>query len=378
MLQVTKTNCHNYVPAPNVDGSSNVARACAICIMESHIDQIKEVQTRLTSRGGIFESKITGPKTDNGWEYTNHQTWTSKWRTVKVKCSRVVEALEKLHDEQPDMIEEWGIDEALYLWELARDECCKVPGYKYVGNALKEVILLEDTKEAKSTPITIPAPKEKIVPEDDSGWATVTCTWKKRSQSQNLLSEDEDERPEPGNNLLKDLEAINHKLDWLQICFDNLSEALAHSSDEGSEETQATIIEPSGTLSAPLPRILTLSHYDVFCNTLPSALKNILPCDPRSRKTVMISPRATIIPSEDDQAVTQPHNEHAAVENRRHRLTWSRRSRKYSPSTWASPEGCEKDDTSYFRVSWLDLERLLEDTENTQDTEEDDTVGKDV
>ena len=295
-----------------------------------------------------------------------------------MKCYRVVEALEKLHDEQPDMIEEWGIDEALYLWELGRDECCKVPGYKYVGNAPKEVTLLEDSKAAKSTPIAVPAPKEKIAPEDNSGWATVTRKWKKRLQSQNLLSEDEDGQPEPGNSLLKELEAIKHKIDRLQICFDSLFEALAHSFDEGSEETQVTTTEPPGTLSVPLPRILRLSHYEAFRNTLRSALEQILPSGPRSRKTVIISPRATIIPSEDDRVVTQPHNKHAAVENRRHRLAWSRRSRKYSPSTWASPSGCEKDDTSYFRVSWLDLERLLEDAEDTQDTEEDDTTAEDA
>ena len=201
---------------------------------------------------------------------------------------------------------------------------------------------------------------------------------KKRSQSWNLLPEDEDEQPDPDNSLLKELESINHKLDRLQICFDNLSEALAHLFDEGSEETHATTIEPSGTPSAPLSFILTLSHYGVFRNVIRSALEYILPSDHPYRKTVIISPRATIIPSEDDRAVTQPHNEHAAVDNRRHRLTWSHRSHKYSPSTWASPKGCEKDDTSFFRVSWLDLERLLGDTGNTQDTEEDDTAGNDT
>ena len=159
MLPVTKTNCHNYVPAPNLNGSSNVSRVCAICILESHIGQIKEVQTRLTSHGGIFESKTAGPKTDSGWEYTNHQTWTSKLRAAKVKCYRVVEALKKLYEEQLDMIEEWGIDEALYLWQLARNECCKVPEYKYVGDDRKQVTLLEETKDVKSIPIANSAPR---------------------------------------------------------------------------------------------------------------------------------------------------------------------------------------------------------------------------
>jgi hypothetical protein len=32
------------------------------------------------------------------------------------------------------MAEQWGLDEALYIWELAKDECSQVPGYGHVGD----------------------------------------------------------------------------------------------------------------------------------------------------------------------------------------------------------------------------------------------------
>ncbi|CAA9966998.1 hypothetical protein PTMSG1_10357 [Pyrenophora teres f. maculata] len=367
MAPATKASCHNYFPAPNLDVSSTTAAGtCTICALKSHIEEIKEIQTALDSRGGIFKSKTAEPRTKNGWMYANHQTWTKKWREAKIKCCRFVEALEKLRDEHPDMIEDWGMDEALYLWELAADECCKVPGYKYVGDALKDDMALGETKAAESTvptPIVISAPRDGISPEDDSGWDTVTRIWKKRSQSWSLLLEDEEKKLGSENTILAELEATHKNLDGLQSFSNNPAEALAEAFGDGSDddggETHSTIIEASETPSGSPTSMIISNHANGIRNILQSASKPISHLGSRSRKSVVINPEATLIPSKGDQIVTQPHNGHTAAENRRHRLTWNRRSRMYSPSTWTSPDGHEKYNTSYSRVSWMALEYLM-------------------
>ncbi|EDU47544.1 hypothetical protein PtrSN002B_000870 [Pyrenophora tritici-repentis] len=383
MAPATKASCHGYFPVPNLNVPPIAAApACTICALESHIEEIKGIQAALDSRGGIFKSKMAEPKTENGGMYADHQTWMRKWRGAKIKCCRLVEALERLRDEHPDMMEYWGIDEALYLWELAADECCKVPGYKYVGDAPEEDIALEDTKEVESTasiPIVIPAPKEDISPEDDSGWAIVTHIWKKRSQSWSLPSEDEEEKPGTENTILIELEAIEKSLAQLEAInkilarpqsFSKkpskaLAEAFGDDSDDDDGETRSTtVIKASETSSATPTSTFTPNHEHATHNMPQSESKRMSHLGPRCCKSVIINPEATLIPSDGDQIVTQPHNEHAAAEKRRHRLTWNRRSRRYSPSTWASPDGCEKYDTSCFRVSWMALERSMNRAQN--------------
>ncbi|RMZ67428.1 hypothetical protein GMOD_00001348 [Pyrenophora seminiperda CCB06] len=369
MPPVAKTNCHNYVPAPNLNVSPSIAtRSCPICLLQSHIDKIKDVQIGLSNRGGIFKSK----KPDNCWRYIGHKNWINKWRAAKIQCCRFLGALEKLHDDHPDMRQAWGLDEALYLWEMATDECCRVPGYKYLGDAAEGDVSLECTKKLEpieSIPIAIQATREENRPEDDDGWATVTRIWKEGSQSWTLLSEDQGGRPETRNT---GLEAINNKPDGFQTFSGDLSEALAEafddSSNEGTDRTRSTVAGVSETSNVHLTVTSTQSHKNRVPNLLQSALRRKSPPDPCSRKSVMINPQAAIIPSENDQIITQPHNEHVAAEKHRHRSTWTRRSRTYSPLTWASPEGYEKDDTSYFRMSWFDLEGLMyKSTSKTED-----------
>jgi hypothetical protein len=46
------------------------------------------------------------------------------------------------------------------------------------------------------------------------------------------------------------------------------------------------------------------------------------------------------------------------MEQSRKRFSYNRNSRFYAPSSWASPEGYEKDDTSYHKKSWVTVIEL--------------------
>jgi hypothetical protein len=83
-----------------------------------------------------------------------------------------------------------GLDEALYIWELKRDECCRVPGYRYMDDEempkieKRDEVKEEVAPEVKQEPTLEPSPEEDE-PTDD-GWEVVKRKWKKRRQPSGL------------------------------------------------------------------------------------------------------------------------------------------------------------------------------------------------
>jgi hypothetical protein len=117
--------------------------------MNLFTEEIELAQAVLTRRGGIFDSWSVGAHRDEQRKlWMTHRDCTNMWRTAKVSCMRGIELLEKLKDEHPDDVEKWGLDEALYIWELKKDGCCRVPGYRYVNDVEKrEVEEMEEVEE---------------------------------------------------------------------------------------------------------------------------------------------------------------------------------------------------------------------------------------
>ncbi|KAF2707254.1 hypothetical protein K504DRAFT_504430 [Pleomassaria siparia CBS 279.74] len=106
------------------------------------------------------------------------------------------------------------------------------------------------------------------------------------------------------------------------------------------------------------------------------------PQDSLARKTVRILDFALILPARpviasdnlSTSALMQPHNHHTTAETSHRRGRFCRKRERYVPCTWASPQGFEKMDTSYFRTDWLEVERIWADTAQGGN-EEDDEVA---
>jgi hypothetical protein len=73
------------------------------------------------------------------------------------------------------------------------------------------------------------------------------------------------------------------------------------------------------------------------------------------------------------------HSEHTVMEQSRKRFSYNRNSRFYAPSSWASPEGYEKDDTSYHKKSWvtvIELQKEFARSDMNLDKKEEVLTGK--
>ncbi|RAR01102.1 hypothetical protein DDE82_006791 [Stemphylium lycopersici] len=373
MPPVIKAPCHNYTPVPNILPSLSL-QYCAVCIVQTRIDRVKATQIALAQRGGVFESSTKGPQwsTIDGptRKQVSHKDLLNKWRAAKINCCKLVEALEKMRDKKPEMVDEWGIDEALYLWELAKDECCRVPGYKYLeeSSAKKEI---EKKTEAKDLP-QVEAPVSKHTPGEEPSeedLATVKQNWQRRSS----LSDPQLQR-EPKTLNAKEIAEIDttaamNGIKNLDISTEDQSKALAkHSKDSASVATDA--VEDAKTTphcyspnSKESPKLaaspaVAESTQGASPDTPRSALKRRTSASPTPRKSVSIEPEATILPTEDTPLTTSPHNEHTIAEKRHARPTYHRSSGLYKASTWASPDGYEKINTSHFKMDWTVRERM--------------------
>jgi hypothetical protein len=101
-----------------------------------------------------------------------------------------------------------------------------------------------------------------------------------------------------------------------------------------------------------------------------SALKGSRPSTPSSgtpkKPYVSINEFATIF-SEHAPPTEAPHNQYTLAELARHNHTYYRSSPTYYSSTWASPDGSEKANTSFHKMSWTLRERMIERSDGEDD-----------
>jgi hypothetical protein len=59
------------------------------------------------------------------------------------------------------------------------------------------------------------------------------------------------------------------------------------------------------------------------------------------------------------QEEAHPYNIHTEADKRRRKYMFHRSSTGYKPKTWASPEGCEKEETSWYRKGTVVVDGVL-------------------
>jgi hypothetical protein len=224
--------------------------------MEARIREVKFTQAALARRGGIFESSNAGPEVYaaiiDGQNRMTHKDWTSRWKRVKLDCWRLVVTLEKIRDERLEIVEEWGVDEALYLWELAKDECWQVPGCRYVDNCASDEEKLTQQSQAAET-VSEPASKQEE--DSENSWETVKRRWKNRSRSLRVLSQDENEQLDTDQVVLNEMEEVNNRLE-------NLDSTPGNRLDELAEDGE-------GTATAAVAKATTKSRSVLNGDTIP-------------------------------------------------------------------------------------------------------------
>jgi hypothetical protein len=83
-----------------------------------------------------------------------------------------------------------------------------------------------------------------------------------------------------------------------------------------------------------------------------------LVCTPPAAKSLCFADLATV--SADGKPPSQqPHNIHTEADKSRGTHVFNRLSSGYRPKTWASPEGCEKEETSWHRKNVVEVDGVL-------------------
>ncbi|KAF1835714.1 hypothetical protein BDW02DRAFT_277808 [Decorospora gaudefroyi] len=284
MAQTNLTFCeHSCTPAPTLLPSKPTVPLCAPCVINTHIKNIKIAQGGLADRGGIFESLHTAPDWYlPGRKWMKHKDWTKKWRSARLACSNAVDTLEKLRDEHPDMVKAWGVDLALRVWEMEKDECCRIPGYPY-GDECEDKV---DVKEQ-----------------------------------------------------IKMEEMMEEMMEVIKM--DDIEKRIADVKEPAPPRVQAAT--PSiASARAPFPNPQLLAPL--------TPRSSIRSTTRTPRKSVTFNPNATLFLP---QPITDPHNPHTTAETKHKRSHYLRRSVLYNKaSTWASPAGYVKTDTSFATMSW--------------------------
>lgn len=163
-------HCDHDIPESLIFILNDNPPLCLACQVQSRIDEIKQIQADLAWRGGIFVSKAHALSSPAGSEQRmQHKEITRRWRRVKRTLYEDLCFYEKLKEEEPDIALEWGVDNALAIWEKAEDACCWIPGYHYVedetgdknAEGAAKVATISDSKTSASSTLTHTRPRSR-------------------------------------------------------------------------------------------------------------------------------------------------------------------------------------------------------------------------
>lgn len=163
--------------------------------------------------------------------------------------------------------------------------------------------------------------------------------------------------------MVGDLLAATDNLESLSISPRKISKELADHSEEPAVVTSKVaedLKEIQNCNNDHANEVLISTHSKtgmkiargIASGPLRPALKSGASKSPKLVKSVIINPEATIFPTRYTPLENVPHHEYTTAEKRHKRSSYNRSSRLYKSSTWASPDGYEKINTSHFRTNW--------------------------
>jgi hypothetical protein len=355
---------------------------CPICLVRFHITEMREIQAGLQDRGGIFEAVETWRIPIKGMK---HYDWTAKWIAAKLRFQRELELLQEFREEDPETADACGLYTALMVWECEGEGTADVPGMKYVEKEKKDEKKDRKGKEIeKFTEVAIAEEKELSAQEISELWADERA-WNvkpmRRSRRRRVVIEEKpvvedrvrsltgsspDEGSTPDENVLKEMESITTRLDQgLNIGNWNIFDAIAGIEMSALTKPKVAIAPP--TLSPQtLPPTEVVLKPTTPITPLRSALKGNRPAsspspEAKTKPYSSFCEFATIL-SSTTPPTSVPHNQYTLAELAR-RQAFHRPSPEYQRSTWASPDGFQKLETSWYKLSFEALDEDDDDGE---------------
>jgi hypothetical protein len=288
--------CIHTVPLPLENKCMPDRTACPSCLVKYHTAVVETVQLGIEYRGGVFASRDRILPDDFSM---GHQDWMKLWHAVKLESSQDIGILEEVQNKFPEQAKEWGIPQALENWEKVQDAIGRVPGYSYIEEGVDESVSVDPNTPSSLSSKNVEDVIDRI--ESVDLYDPVTGV-------------DSDAAPKPED--------------------DN---ALVTSSAKQSDN-KGTLKSPN--ISAILPGRSALKGSRP--TTLPSTRATF------SEQPTIIS-RGTLL---SNPAIAASHNKHTAAETARSSNSFHRSSSHYEAAIWASPDGFEKEDTSFSGETW--------------------------
>jgi hypothetical protein len=152
---MARKNCnHPVFPSLRARLVANNIHECPTCRVRLHVCEIEEVQAALKRRSGVFESRTKAREAEekkNNSERLIHSALVKRWRLAKIGIYNDLSLFEELRVEGATWAS-WilQLDKAFELWEEVKDDCCSVPGYMYLQEAVQHVESDEEDKEVQS------------------------------------------------------------------------------------------------------------------------------------------------------------------------------------------------------------------------------------
>jgi hypothetical protein len=318
-----------------------------------------------------------------GVQAKRHRIWMKQWRETKIKIMRLLTEFEEMVEKMVEEGEGAGVEEvreALKLWKEVEEEMCFVPGYSYVptvhekdeedrfdeiGVPIEDMVVvgqhevagvkndeecdnfgsgiggMVEISLANETNVMLPAPIAKF------DLSSTKYSTRSRKAQKDLNSKTSDSIALAGVQSHNAIESSN-EIFQSQHPKDNLS------------SPSAAKPEQRPTRAARNKKALSTPRSVLGISNTPS--KNGSTC---TRRAVILLDTAHHIPhpgyprrSYSYYPTEQPHNTYTTAETTRGRRNFQRSCALYTPGTWASPDGCEKVDTSLMKADWEDVERM--------------------
>ncbi|KAJ4316213.1 hypothetical protein N0V94_005561 [Neodidymelliopsis sp. IMI 364377] len=358
-------------------------KSCPSCLIRHYIYDITELQAALERRGGIFVSRdaALNERLGYGREKDLHKDLMRRWRIAKIGLHRQLSQLEALQEEGARKAR-WSIqlEKAFELWQEVEIECSRVPGYRDVevdsGHDTEEAVKLQvnrehdpDLREVHAT--SSPTDQQEDV---DMGVASIEdtdCATSDFDEPTLLGMEGVTLRPKPKvywdrsnpYDLLRDMDT------------DEEEPSPSSPSEDGRSLPQSLDITPN----------LPTTNSDTTSPTPPAKRRRISDPNPHVSihplVTTILSPSLSPSPSPFDPPLSSPlprqppthhhpHPLHTTAETARKRITFWRRAKAYVPFMWAVSGERELLDTSFYRMSWEEYEKLEGRNEDENHCEE--------
>lgn len=376
---------------------------CPSCLIRRHIFDISRIQAGIQYHGGAFALKAAANDAPaDSIEKIRRKTLRKRWIIAKLDLCRDLYLLEDLRAKGGQNTRwELQLSKAFEVWDEAMFDCSRVPGCKYIGENVSDVI---DGCEPNDEPkmniehdlnqVTDPnEPRRQrtqtwiealgpTVSQINNGWEALK-SWsgspKQRSAGEapskpSTATRSEDTNMEdasayianpdvqdPDDIILDEMEDVTSKLEsGSSVNGRNRSDSLFKHADHEDLEV-CSLREACGTAARTSSRTSDEGSAEFPDAGMVSALKSKL-SGQRSPKSVRMAELVNVVCSSQTRDTTnhssqqisynRPHSPYTTAETSRKRCRFNRTQGSYEPSTWACPDGAEYVNTSHLTTPW--------------------------